>query len=183
MVRHPPRARGTGLTTGGLAPLIVTAELPEALQSRADQLRAAHFPPERNHLAAHVTLFHALPPSVEDELRDALAAEARARPVPARLEGVMNLGRGTALRLESPGMVALWDRLAQRFHGLLTPQDEHVPRLHVTIQNKVASNEAKALQRQLAGSIEPRDFAFAGLALHRYRGGPWEFVKRWSFRG
>jgi hypothetical protein len=163
--------------------LIVTAELPEALQSRADQLRRAHYPPERNQLAAHVTLFHALPPSVEDELREVLAAEAKARPIPARLEGVMDLGHGTALRVESPGMIALWERLAERFHGLFTPQDEHVPRLHVTIQNKMAPREAKALQQQLAATIEPRDFAFAGLALHRYRGGPWEFVKRWPFRG
>ena len=164
-------------------PLIVTAELPEALQSRADQLRTAHYPPERNVLKAHVTLFHALPPSVEDELRDALAAEAKARPVPARLEGVMNLGRGTALRLASPEMLAVRERLAERFHGLLIPQDEHVPRLHVTIQNKVSPAEARALQAQLATGIDPRDFAFAGLALHRYRGGPWEFVKRWPFRG
>ena len=183
MVRHSPRAGRTGLIPGGPAPLIVTAELPEALQSRADQLRRAHFPPERNHLAAHVTLFHALPPGVEDELRDALAAEAKAKPVPARLNGVMNLGRGTALRLESAGMIALWQRLADRFHGLLTSQDEQVPRLHVTIQNKVSPSEAKALQRAISATIEPREFAFAGLALHRYRGGPWEFVKRWSFRG
>lgn len=183
MVRHPPRPRRARLISGGPAPLIVTAELPEALQSRADQLRRAHFPPERNHLAAHVTLFHALPPSAEDELRDAVAVEARAKPVPARLEGVINLGRGTALRLDSPGMIALWERLADRFHGLLTPQDEHVPRLHVTIQNKVAPSEAKALQQRLAATIEPREFTFAGLALHRYRGGPWEFVKRWPFRG
>jgi plasmid stability protein len=171
------------LITGGPAPLIVTAELPEALQSRADQLRQLHFPPERNQLKAHVTLFHALPPSMEDEVRDALAAEVKAKPVSARLVGLLNLGRGTALRLESPAMLALWERLADRFHGLLTPQDEHRPRLHVTIQNKVAPSVAKALQQELAASIEPRDFAFAGLALHRYRGGPWEFVKQWPFRG
>ena len=125
------------------APLIVTAELPEALQSRADQLRTAHYPPERNRLKAHVTLFHALPPSVEDELRDALAAEAKGKPVAGRLEGVMSLGRGTALRLSSPAMLALRERLAERFHGLLTPQDEHMPRLHVTIQNKVSPAEAR----------------------------------------
>jgi hypothetical protein len=171
------------LSAGGLAPLIVTAELPQALQSRADQLRRAHYPAERNQLSAHVTLFHALPPSVEDELRDALAAEARAKPPAARLAGVMNLGRGTALPLESAAMLALRERLAERFHGLLTPQDEHAPRLHVTIQNKVAPSVAKALQQQLPAVIEPRDFAFAGLSLHRYRGGPWEFVKRWPFRG
>ncbi|MGX7952992.1 2'-5' RNA ligase family protein [Tsuneonella sp. HG249] len=171
------------MITGGAAPLIVTAELPEALQSRSDQLRQLHFPPERNQLKAHVTLFHALPPSMEDELRDALAAEAKAKPVPARLVGLLNLGRGTALRLESPAMLALWERLADRFHGLLTPQDEHRPRFHITIQNKVAPSVAKALQQELAASIEPRDFAFAGLALHRYRGGPWEFVRQWPFRG
>ena len=183
MVRHPQGARGARLISGGVAPLIVTAELPEALQSRADQLRQLHYPPERNRVKAHVTLFHALPPSVENELRDALAAEARARPAPARMVGVMNLGRGTALRIESPGMIALWERLAERFHGLLTPQDEHRPRLHVTIQNKVSPSEARALQRELAVTIVARDFAFAGLALHRYMGGPWEFVRRWPFRG
>jgi len=169
---------------GGLAaPLVVTAELPEALQSRADRLRKLHYPPERNVVAAHVTLFHALPPSVERELRDALAAEARAKPVPARLEGVMGLGRGTALTIGSPAMLAIWERLAERFHGLLTPQDQHVPRLHVTIQNKVSPHDAKVLMKRLIPEIEALDFAFAGLALHRYLGGPWERLKRWSFRG
>ncbi|ANY21018.1 hypothetical protein A6F68_02523 [Tsuneonella dongtanensis] len=165
------------------APLIVTAELPEALQSRADQLRKAHFPPERNFLKAHVTLFHALPPMIEDEVREALAAEARSAPVEARLEGVMSLGRGTALRIASPAMLALRERLAERFHGMLTPQDSHAPRLHVTIQNKVSPDEAKALQAALADRIEPRAFAFRGLALHRYLGGPWETVQFWAFRG
>lgn len=188
MVCHPPRARGAELIPRqgdlpGPAPLIVTAQLPKWLQSRADQLRKAHFPPERNHLKAHVTLFHALPPSVESELRDALAQAARAAPLAARLEGPMNLGRGTALRLESSAMLALREDPAGRFHGLLTPQDMAVPRLHVTIQNKVSPHLARQLQARLAGEIEPRAFAFTGLALHRYRGGPWEFVKQWSFRG
>jgi hypothetical protein len=38
------------------APLIVTAELPPDLQAWATSLRQRHFPPERNYLAAHVTL-------------------------------------------------------------------------------------------------------------------------------
>jgi hypothetical protein len=168
----------------GAAPLILTAELPADLAAWANALRRAHFPPERNHLDSHVTLFHALPPSVEGELRDACAALARAHPpLPARLEGVMKLGRGTALALTSQAMLALRDELAERFHGLLTPQDEHRPRLHVTIQNKVSIEEAKALQASLAPVVEPRPLAFAGLALHAYRGGPWEFLKRWPFRG
>lgn len=166
------------------APFILTAKLPDDLHSWATGLRTEHFPPERNHVEAHVTLFHALPPSCEAELRDVLADTVKTNPpVPARLEGLMSLGGGTALKLTSPAMLELRDRLADRFHGLLTPQDEHKPRLHVTIQNKVTSTEAKALQAELAAEINPRDFTFRGFALHIYRGGPWEFVRDWRFRG
>lgn len=166
------------------APLIVTAELPPDLHRWATRLRAAHYPPERNQLEAHVTLFHALPPQYEHEVRDALAAEAREfAPVAARLEGVASLGKGTALAIASPAMLALRDRLAERFHGLLTGQDQHRPRLHVTVQNKVSTAQAKALQAELAASVEPRVFAFPALALHRYLGGPWESVRSYPFRG
>lgn len=95
----------------------------------------------------------------------------------------MKLGRGTALRLSSPAMLALREELADRFHGLLTPQDEHPPQLHVTVQNKVSIEEAKALQAVLAPQVLPREFAFPALALHAYREGPWEFIRSWSFRG
>ncbi len=165
------------------APLIVTAELPDDLAAWTTRLRRAHFPPERNFLDAHVTLFHALPPSAETEVRDLLAACARQTPPAARLDGVMNLGRGTALRIASPALDAIRARLAEQLGGLLTAQDRHSPRLHVTIQNKVDPAAARALQDEFAASFVPRSFAFCGLALHYYRGGPWEFVHRWRFRG
>lgn len=95
----------------------------------------------------------------------------------------MSLGRGTAIKLTSPPMIDIWRGLADRFHGLLTPQDEHKPRLHVTIQNKVSPRDAKALQAELEPEIEPRDFRFSGLSLHIYRDGPWEFVRTYPFRG
>jgi hypothetical protein len=169
---------------GASAPLIVTAEMPPDLFSWANQLRQDHFPPERNFLKAHVTLFHALPPSAEGELRDCLKELARENPpVPARLVGVMKLGKGTALKLESEGMIDLWRQMADRFHGMLTPQDEHRPRLHVTVQNKVSIEEAKALQAELTSRVQPRDFAFTGLAYHFYRSGPWEAAGKFAFRG
>jgi 2'-5' RNA ligase len=165
-------------------PLIVTAELPGDLQAWAERLRQAHYPAERNRVEAHVTLFHSLPPSCEAELRDALAAAARAHPaMPARLDGAMSLGRGTALKISSPAMLALRDELADKLGSLLIPADRHSPRLHVTVQNKVAESKARALQAELSLTVEPRHFRFPGLALHRYREGLWEFVKRWSFRG
>jgi hypothetical protein len=165
-------------------PLIVTAELPGDLQAWAERLRQAHYPAERNQVAAHVTLFRALPPSCEAELREALATLARDHPpLAARLDGPISLGRGTAIAIVSPPMQALRAELAERFRALLTPQDLAEPRFHVTLQNKVPEAEARALQRELVRTFQPRDFRFAGLALHRYRDGPWAFVKRWSFRG
>ena len=166
------------------APLILTAQLPPDLHSWATGLRNEHFPPERNYLEAHVTLFHAIPGQCEGEARTFLARLAgEIAPVPARLEGLMSLGGGTALKLSSPDMLQVRDHIADHFHGMLTAQDQHRPRLHVTIQNKVTSKEAKALQAQMAGTVTARDFAFPGLSLYRYMGGPWELVLGFTFRG
>lgn len=165
-------------------PLVVTAELPPALQARADALRRAHYPAERNHVPAHLTLLRALPPFVEEEARQLLAAlAAEWPPVPAQVTGLMDLGTGTALAIESAALLEVRALITSHFHGMLTLQDEGTPRLHVTVQNKVVRAEARALQAALGPAMLPERFAFSGLALHRYRGGPWEPAGRWSFRG
>ena len=181
MVRDPPRA-GRDVNEG--RPLIVTALLPKDMQHWATGLRTRYFPPERNYLDAHVTLFHAIPAHSEAETRSVLTRLARScAPVPGRLEGLMPLGGGTALKLSSPDMLTLRDAIADHLHGLLTAQDQHRPRLHVTIQNKVPAKEAKALQAEIANTIEPRGFEFRGLGLYYYDGGPWEEAGEYVFRG
>ncbi len=166
------------------SPLILTAQLPDDLQAWATALRSAHFPPERNFLAAHVTLFHALPGFCEGEaLRHIRQLAQEFAPVEAQVLGVMSLGGGTAIRLESEGMLRLRSLLADHFHGLLSAQDQGGKRLHITVQNKVSKREAQALQAELGPQVECRSFAFKGLALHRYLGGPWEPVGEASFRG
>lgn len=168
----------------GNKPLIVTAQLPADLQRWATRLRQLHYPPERNWLDAHVTLFHALPPGSEGELRTRLSRLAAITPPPpASLTGIMDLGQGTALRLDSPAMLDLRDDIADFCHGLLTAQDQARPRLHVTIQNKVSKHTARALQSELNQSFELIDFRFSGLALHAYDGGPWNLLQEWRFRG
>lgn len=166
------------------APFIVTAQLPADVLAWADGLRRAHFPPERNRLVAHVTLFHSFAPSLREELRTVLGTfAARFAPPAARIEGLMDLGKGTALAIRSPGMLAIRAAIADHFHGALTAQDRHQPRLHITVQNKVTREEALALQRELAAALQPRDFRFRGLELHLYRQTHWDLVGHWPFRG
>ena len=164
--------------------LIITAELPLDLHHRFTELRRAHYPAERNWLNAHVTLFRALPPSVEGEVHRLLSRIASEyQPVAAQVGGVMALERGTALAILSPDMLDIREFIGASLHTLLTDQDRHRPKIHVTIQNGVPAADAKALQRELVPMIERRNFAFPALALHRYEGGPWSFVRRFVFRG
>jgi len=169
---------------GEAAPFIVTAELPRDIFVWADALRREHFPSERNKLEAHVTLFHSFAPSLREELLGLLPQLAgEFAPPRARIVGLMDLGKGTALDIRSAGMLEIREVIADHFHGALTAQDRHQPRLHITIQNKVLRKEAIALQVAMASVLVERDFTFSGLGLHLYRGGPWEALGRWSFRG
>ncbi|WP_369821553.1 2'-5' RNA ligase family protein [Novosphingobium sp. CF614] len=184
--RKLSRAAGDWIATGPRqpgAPLLVTAELPPDVLAWADALRRAHYPPERNRLRAHVTLFHALPPSIEAELLQVLGDLAREAPPPARIAGLMKLDQGTALTVESPRLVALHARIAERMHGLLTHQDTRELRPHVTIQNKVAPLAAKALQAQLAPALQPVPFHFRGFGLYAWEEGLWRPIRIMAFRG
>ena len=145
-------------------------------------LRRQHFPPERNQLDAHLTLFHHLPPSIAEELKRRLSEETRGVRTPkARAGGLMSLGRGVAFRIEAPELTAIRGRLAEAFAGLLTPQDAGGWRPHVTIQNKVQPNVARLLLAELQRGFAPRDVEIAGLASWWYRGGPWEPLSRHMF--
>ena len=146
-------------------------------------LRRAHYPPERNRVPAHLTLFHHLPPSVRGELDGRLSEYAATPPPAAAIAGITDLGGGTALRVESEGLEDIRYDLALALQGLLTPQDRAPWRPHVTVQNKVEPREAKALQARLRAGFERRPLTIKGLALWRYLDGPWEPVRSWTFRG
>lgn len=163
--------------------LIVTAELAAEDFAWLDRLRRAHFPPDRNQLPAHLTMFHALPPSSESEVRRSLARLSAEAPPRASIEGLMNLGGGVAFRIVSPELDAMRSELAADFHGLLSAQDSGGWRPHVTIQNKVPDKQARALLAALEQDFRARPLGISGLGLHRYLGGPWERVETYRFRG
>ncbi len=165
-------------------PLIVTVQLDAQTSDYFDRLREAHFPAALNHLKAHVTLFHNLPGEEVDAVLGALAdAAARLAPFRLMVSGLMRLGRGTAFRLESDGLIALRGRLAEAFGPWLTKQDREKFRPHVTVQNKVAPQEAAALLDHLSRGFAPFDATAEGLQLWRYEGGPWSPVAAIAFQG
>ncbi|WP_296617448.1 2'-5' RNA ligase family protein [Sphingomonas sp.] len=160
------------------APIIVTAVLGREDQAWLDAERQAHFPPERNFLAAHLTMFHHLPPSLADEVRQRLGDLAREGAPAARIAGPMSLGRGVAYRIDSPELEDRRAWLADCWADVLTPQDRAPWRPHVTIQNKVEPLEAKTLLDRLRRDFQARPLAIAGFASWYYRGGPWETLSR-----
>src|SRR5687768_11480901 len=118
-------------------PLIVTAELAPEDFAWLNDLRLRHYPVERNRVPAHLTMFHAIAPSAEAELRQILRTMSEESPPQAWIAGVMNLGGGVAFRIASEGLDAIRGEIAHRLRGLLTAQDSAGWSAHVTIQNKV----------------------------------------------
>jgi 2'-5' RNA ligase len=171
------------LIVAGQGPIIVTALFGDGDNGWLQELRRAHYPPERNRVPAHLTLFHHLPPAAEAELSRRLAKAVAAPPPRAEIAGVIDLGEGTALRIASEALEEIRAGLADALQGLLTPQDQAPWRPHVTIQNKVEPRDARRLQQQLRGRFERRPLALKGLATWRYLDGPWEPIRTFPFRG
>lgn len=163
------------------APLIVAAVVDGPTQAGWDALRRRFFPPERNQLDAHLTVFHALPGDAAGEVCDAVR-EACGRPAPrGRVVSVRSLGRGAALVVECPGLAEARARVAGALAGRLTRQDGQGFRPHVTVQNFVGPATARATVAELSAGFAPREFTVTGLAVFRYRGGPWEPFAEFAF--
>jgi 2'-5' RNA ligase len=180
----PRSAHGGPLHEGrpGPAPLIVTLLLDDEAQGRFDRLRAAHFPAQRNHLQAHVTLFHALPGEHLADVSRELAEVAHREPFDVAVTGVRFLGGGVAIDLDAPELTALRRGLAGAFDAWLTRQDRQWSRPHVTVQNKVEPAVARALYEGMSAAFAPHTVTARGLGLWNYLGGPWSPAGEFSFR-
>ena len=166
------------------APFVVTLGFDPGTFGRLDALRRRYFPPERDLVPAHVSLFHALPPGEEAAVAASLAeVAASAGPIPLRFAGLSRLGRGMAVRVEAPGLSAVHRALAVEFRDWLTPQDRQPFRPHVTIMNKADKAEAERAYHHLGAAWTPFDGVGTGLLLWAYRGGPWELLAEFHFGG
>ncbi len=154
-------------------PVILTLQFDSATAAFFERQRQAYFPPALNRTPAHLTLFHALPGEDPNRLLAAIAPHTRRAPFPLAVDGLMKLGRGVAYRIASEPLLALRKALADAWRDDLTRQDREKFRPHVTIQNKVTPETARATLEVLARDFEPFAATAEGLQLWHYRGGPW----------
>lgn len=164
---------GQGVDTVDKArPLVVTLAVDEETRRRWDELRTRHFPADRLLVGAHVTLFHAIPGEhLADVLADVRAVAAR--PFPVVEEEPYSLGRGVALRVVSAPLRTIRADLAVCWAAWLSPQDSQPFRPHVTVQNKVDPDIARATLAELRTTTGGWTATATGIALWHYDNGPW----------
>ena len=167
-----------------VAPLILTLTLNDTAQAFFDHARALWFPPERNFIPAHISIFHHLPGEHLAPIRTHLATIATAHPpTTVAITGLRSLGRGVAYTVSAPEIETLRKNLATLWHADLIPQDRQPWRPHITVQNKVSPAEAQRLHARLTLDFAPFLATATGLALWHYRGGPWESAAILPFAG
>lgn len=161
------------------APFVLALAFDADVRAKLTALRREHFPAERNHLDAHVTVFHALPVAKEEVWgEDLAAAAARTAPFAIRFEAPYSLGRGVAIRVVAPELVAWRERLRLRWSAFLTRQDAQAGyRPHCTVQNKVEPAAALKLLDELDRSWTPLTATATAIEVWRYVGGPWRFER------
>jgi 2'-5' RNA ligase len=164
------------------APLILTLTFDERSFAFFEAERRRSFPPERNLIPAHLTLFHKLPGEHLDAIkRDIDTLTSAQPPISLEVTGLRSLGRGVAYTLLSPELASLRQGLAQGWEAWLGPQDRQKHQPHVTVQNKAEPQEARALLSELTDAFQPFTATGVGLDLWWYRGGPWEKARGFPF--
>lgn len=165
-------------------PLILTAKFDEASQAVFDGLRERYFPPERNVIPAHLSLFNQLPGEMTGNILTTLAeACAGQTRIPAQVDGLRFLGKGVAYTVHAPDLGRLRSGLARSWEPWLGPQDRQKLSPHVTVQNKADPLSARTLYNHLASTFAPMEAVVEGVSLWRYLGGPWEPVREFDFLG
>ena len=129
---------------------------------------------------AHIALFHHLPGESLDKVRSD-AGHSGTIPFDVRITRLRSLGRGVALVLEAPPLIALHRELSRLWQQWLTPQDRQNFTPHITIQNKAEPAQARQLLRKLEQRFTPFDVHATGIDIWYYRSGPWEFAAHVPF--
>ena len=157
---------------------------------RMTELRTKYFPKRINKLAAHLTLFHALPRSMlESDIVPHLELVAsETEPFKVQATHPFRLKRGIAIAIaKSEGgqqSQNVHRRLQQPWlqEGFLSDQDAGGCRVHYTIMNKVddEADVANALE-EVQATFKGDEGNAEGLGLYKYDRGYWKFERKFSF--
>jgi hypothetical protein len=142
-------------------PLILTLTLDKSTHAFLTQLRSKYFPPSRNFLSAHVTLFHAIPPHRVGELDreldsicsstegwDVFVGEPRKMGAKGVLVNVRERPSGTVEQIHHD-LLTFLKRGVKEDKDKLTDQDARsLGKPHVTVLNKAKDEDqvAKCLE-------------------------------------
>jgi hypothetical protein len=163
-------------------PLLITLAIDKDSQAFFEALRRHYFPPERNHVPAHLALFNKLPGeelfTIAKELESFAAGQT---PFQIDVTGLMLLNNGVAYKLKSHRSGEIKDYFAARWQDWLTVQDRTTLRLHLTVQNKVSPREARWVYAELSRIFEPFTVTATGLTLWRYLQPHWELIQELPF--
>ncbi|MDX2216808.1 MAG: 2'-5' RNA ligase family protein [Oculatellaceae cyanobacterium bins.114] len=164
-------------------PLILTLKLDQTTFERFNEWRQQYFPPAKNFLPAHVTLFHKLPSEQETAIHQTLQHFCEGTSILSlHFPTLRSLGQGVAIEIQSSELIELRKQLARGWSDWLSTQDRQGYRPHITIQNKVSVGEAQQVYQQLMSQWNPSDGYGEGLLLWRYEGGPWTLIHEFLFK-
>jgi hypothetical protein len=171
---------------------VLTLMTDRAHHDRMTALRKKYFPKHLNKLAAHLTLFHALPRSKLESSIMPLLEDVASRTSPFRIradkpfrmkkgfavsvsevEGRMQ-GKNVHRALQGP-----WEQ-----EGFLSAQDAGGCRLHYTLMNKVDDDRAvEAAYAEFLEQFKGDMGTVEGLALWKYDRGFWKWDRSFAFTG
>ena len=173
---------------------VLTFLTDKAHHQRMTEIRNKYFPKHLNKLAAHLTLFHALPGSrLKSDIIPVIEQISHStQPFSITASQVLRLGKhGIAISVlpEDGGdrakeirseLQAPWKK-----QGFLSQQDarrsdEKFP--HYTVMNKVDDEvEVQKALEELTRDFKPDRDAVEGLVLYRYDKGRWRWVRKFEF--
>lgn len=161
-------------------PFVLTVAVEENAFLFFNSLRKIYFP-ERNSVDAHLTLFHLLPnePSVVDTIE---STSKQYTPLLLQVNKPSLIGNGVAYEIECPQLVQLHENLQQQWNSFLIPQDKEKLWPHITIQDKVSTEEAQELLAFLQENFSAFAMQGTGLQLWEYNNtGPWKLFRQFDF--
>lgn len=128
-------------------------------------------------------MFHHLPGEEIEKIKNDLSETCRAfESFALAFAGWRFLGRGVAANVEAAELLNLRASLANFWRERLTAQDKQKFQPHITVQNKVTPDRAKALYEKLAADWESFDGRAEGVQLWHYlENGRWKLEEDFLF--